>query len=946
VQSFPEEAGMTPERWAQIKGILNAVLERPKQERRAFLDEACGVDAALREEVERLLIEEDAASLEGPGAGLRNRSMPPELSSGEMLAHYRIEAKVGEGGMGVVYRARDSKLGRDVALKVLPEALASDAEYMARFHREAKVLASLNHPNIATIHGLEANAIVMEMVEGATLAERMAKGAIPVEEALAIARQIVEALEYAHERGVIHRDLKPANVKITPDGAVKVLDFGLAKMVQPEGWNSKDAAVSLQTARTGTIAGTPAYMAPEQADGEPVDRRVDVWAFGVVLYEMLTGHRLFDAGSISDTLAAVLTKDPDWSRLPKDTPGWVKRLLRRCLERDKKKRLRDLGDAWANPEMAFEEPVAAARGAQPAWIVAAAFGLIAVVALWAFWRASQAPTGRWPVRFDIDVMNFPASIAVSPDGRRVAFRAGGGPLLMRRLDQDSITPLSGTEGGQDPFFSPDGRWLGFFAGRKLCKILLGGGVPVTLCDARNGRGGSWGQDGYIVASLDANSGLSRVPANGGKPELITGLPGEIEDAHSHRWPQVLPHGRGVLFTSAGGGQYSLWVLKAGSTRPKLLLKNARDGRYMESGYLVYCRQGSLIAAPMDLDRLELTGDGVPLVTNVHVFGTVRVFFELSPSGTLVYVRGKPENKRVVSWLDSAGRTEPLLSFPQRYLTPRLSPDGKRLAVAVEQGDGANVWVYDWSRGTMTAMPEGGEYQFHPVWTPDGEYLVFQSQSRLAWTRSDGTGRVEHLAGIGQAYPRSFSPDGGRLFFHQSMGGNYHIWDTTREQGGASFGPPRCLTEDPGMENYPAISPDGKWLAYSGQVEQGSMRVYVVSLLPDGRIGSGKWQVSNGVGTEPIWAKNERNLFYRSGGKIMVVSYTAKGNVFVPEKPRMWWEKRMSYGGGQSVYDVSPDGKRIVALFDVEDDSAKFETHLRVVLNVDEEIRRRATAGGN
>ena len=335
-----------------------------------------------------------------------------------------------------------------------------------------------------------------------------------------------------------------------------------------------------------------------------------------VLYEMLTGHRLFDGGSVSDTLAAVQTKDPDWSRLPKDTPGWVKRLLRRCLERDKKKRLHDLGDAWAYPDTTPEEPSAASKGARLPWIVAAAFGLIAALALWAPWHRSQAPVVGSPLRFDIDVGARPSSVAVSPDGMRVVFRAGGGPLLTRRLDQDRITPLVGTEGARDPFFSPDGRWIGFFTGGKLRKISLDGGGPMTVCDARNGRGGSWGEDGYIVAALNVTGGLSRVSSDGGKPELITGLHGEVEDAAAHRWPQVLPHGKGILFTSFSAQRNSLWVLKKGSSQPRMLLKNASDGRYLESGHLVYCSQGSLIAAPMDLDRLSLTGAGVPLVSGV------------------------------------------------------------------------------------------------------------------------------------------------------------------------------------------------------------------------------------------------------------------------------------------------------------------------------------------
>jgi serine/threonine-protein kinase len=511
------------------------------------------------------------------------------------------------------------------------------------------------------------------------------------------------------------------------------------------------------------------------------------------------------------------------------------------------------------------------------------------------------------------------------------------------LDQDRVVPVPGSEGGWDPFFSPDGKWLAFFAGTKLYKLALEDGVPVALCDAPNGRGGAWGDDGSIVAALDIVGGLSRVHSNGGRPELITGLHGEVDDGTSHRWPQMLPHGKGVIFTAFSGHQNSLQVLQPGSTRPKLLLKNARNGRYLETGHLIYYNQGSVVAVPMDADRLQTAGPAVSLVSGVARFYG-RAAFDVSQTGTLVYARGRPEGRRAVSWIDSSGKIEPLLSHPDRYLTPRLSPDGKRLAVAIEKGDGANVWVYDTSRDMMTAMPTGAEYQSNPIWTPDGEHLVFQSGGKLAWTRSDGSGPVEYLAGTRQAFPTSFSSDGRRLFFYQTTGGKYDLWDVAVDKSGPRFGEPRRLTEGPGSESGPAVSPNGKWLAYNTLVDPVRTQVVVAALTRDGAIGDRKWQVSNRPGLAPVWAKNGLELFYHEAGEgIMAVAYSESDGVFLPAKPRVWSKKRMAAGTDQVVYDLAPDGRRVVALCDVGDNAATPETHLRVVLNFDQRLRERAVA---
>jgi serine/threonine-protein kinase len=919
---------MTPERYAKVRDVFGSALEKSGDERSQFLDQACGADAELRREVERLLAEQPASAfLQSP--------VGRALTAGDAIAHYRIVAKIGEGGMGVVYRASDTKLGRDVALKVLPDAFANDPERMARFRREAHTLASVNHPNIAAIYGVEDRALVMELVEGETL-----QGPLPLETAIGYAHQLTEGLDYAHEKGIIHRDLKPANIKITAEGVVKILDFGLAKIAEPS--NGGQTRPEQTATEAGVLIGTAAYMAPEQARGQPVDRRADIWAFGVVLYEMLTGHRLFAGESVSETLAAVLTKEPDWSLLPKGTPPQVRALLRHCLERDRRNRLHDLGDAWNEPE-----PLMLAGPARPRlpWLIAGVCGLVAAVALWTLWRDLGTHSSQ-PRRFDLEVGVPAGDFAVSPDGMRVVLPKGGPEgwlLVTRRLDEDRFVPLLGTENASLPFFSPDGRWIAFFSRGKLRKIPLEGGAPVTLCDAPNGRGGSWGEDGNIVASLNITSGLARVSEAGGEPVPLTS---EAEGSITHRWPQVLPRGKGILFTSGDGHQYSIWAAGPDGKQPRMLLKNSNCARYAKSGHLVYFHQGSLFATRLDLERLTVKGSGALLASGVAQFGTWKPAFDMSVSGMLIYRQGPSPAKRVVSWIDSSGQVHPLLPWPARYLTPRLSPDGGRLAFAIEEDDGANIWVRDLQRDTMTPMPAGAEYQFHPLWTPDGDYLFFQSGGKLAWARADGGGKVEFVANTRQAYPWSFSADGRKLYFHQATAGTYHSWEATVDRSTTPWTvQPRRLDELPSATNCPAISPDGKWLAYFSQ-EGGRTGLSVVALTPDGRPGAGKWPVASQATDTPIWSRNGRELFcwgYEHG--ILAVPYSTRGGAFLPGKPRVWSDKHLAVETGLSVFDMAPDGKRAVVIMDAEPQPEKPDTHLRVIANVGEELKRRAAAEG-
>jgi serine/threonine protein kinase len=633
------------------------------------------------------------------------------LAPGTRLGVYEVTAQIGEGGMGQVYQARDTKLHRDVALKILPDAFARDPDRLARFTREAQTLASLNHPNIAQIHGFEESgnvrALVMELVEGEDLSQRIARGAIPITEALSTAKQIAEALEAAHEQGVIHRDLKPANIKVREDGTVKVLDFGLAKAMEPTGARSSNVSESPTITtpamtQAGMILGSAAYMSPEQAKGRAADRRSDVWAFGVVLYEMLTGQRAFKGEDVSDTLAFILTREPDWTALPADTPPLIRRLLRRCLEKERKRRLDSAADARLEIEEAMTASSAveaAAAQSEPAprsawsraltWTLAAStLGLaIALALLLAPWRASRG-VERPLVRLDVDLgadVSLPASapegasVIISPDSTRIVYvSASSGParLVTRRLDQPRTTDLQGTEDASGPFFSPDGQWVGFFARGKLNKVPVEGGLVVPLSDIPRVVGASWGDDGYVVAAMGAG-GLVRIPSGGGAATPLTD-PGNEED---YLLPQVLPGGQAVLFLALRAGidkqsiQQNIEVIRVRDRRRKTLLRSATSPRYLPSGHLVYTKGATLFALPFDLDRLETSGTAVPVLEDVAVQPVSGLAqFDVSRSGTMVYRKdpGSAVGMTRVQWLDASGKKDTVMAKPAVFSAPRLS----------------------------------------------------------------------------------------------------------------------------------------------------------------------------------------------------------------------------------------------------------------------------------
>jgi Tol biopolymer transport system component/tRNA A-37 threonylcarbamoyl transferase component Bud32 len=892
------------------------------------------------------------------------------LSSGTRLGTYEITAHIGSGGMGEVYQAHDTKLGRDVAIKVLPEQFARDPERLARFQREAKMLAALNHPNIAAIYGLEQSGelhyLVMELVPGQTLAERIRtagkageNAAIPLDEALPIARQVADAVEYAHDKNVIHRDLKPPNIKVTSEGTVKVLDFGLAKALSDEVATedmSNSPTLSMAATRAGVILGTAAYMSPEQAKGKQVDRRTDVWAFGAVLYEMLTGKQTFPGEDITEVLAAVVKSEPDWNLLPAKTPAAVRALLRRCLEKNPKRRLAHIAEARIAIEdvlsgAAPAEAVSAAPGRNRErlpWAVAAAVTIIAVVASGALWRSTQ-PVEHPLVWLDVDLgpnvslsSVAGADAIISPDGTRLVY-VSQGQLFTRRLDQPSATELAGTQGAWAPFFSPDGQWVAFFSGASLKKISVEGGSAITLCDGPVGMGGSWGVDGNIIAALTTNGDLSRIPSAGGPPIPVTHLQsGEI----GHRWPQILPGGKAVLFTASTTGEVdaaNIEVMSLADHLNKTLVRGGTFGRYLPSGHLVYVNRGTLFAVPFDVDRLEVHGTPVPVLDQVAyntLFGSAQLDF--SQTGTLIYHSGGAGGGlSIVAWLDGAGKTQPLLAKPGTYGRPSLSPDGQRLALE----SNADIWVYDWQRDTMTRLTFTGNAN-GPVWSPDGRYIAFRVLGEgMDVIRSDGSGKPEPLTqSKNSQYPWSFAPDGKRLAFIDSSTGAFQLWTMPLESDSAGLQPgkPEIFLQTPADERAPSFSPDGRWMAYASN-ESGTFQVYVRAFPDKG----GKWQISNSGGTYPMWSHNGHELFFETlDNRIMVASYIEKGDSFVADKPRAWSEKQL--GGIVNTVkniDLAPDGKRIVALMPVETAEAqKAQSQVTFLMNFFDGLRRKAPIG--
>jgi len=884
---------------------------------------------------------------------------------GQMLGHYQVAEKLGAGGMGEVYRARDTRLGRDVALKFLPASLAQNPQALARFEREAQLLASLNHPNIAAIYGFEnvdgVPFLVLEYVPGENL-----KGPMPVVEALEVAGQITAAMEEAHGKGIVHRDLKPANIKITPEGKVKVLDFGLAKALADEGpageASAKSPTLSVLATRAGTILGTAAYMSPEQARGKRLDKRTDVWSFGCVLYEVLTGRPAFGGESITDVLAAVVGKEPDWSLLPPETPAHVRRLLRLCLEKDAGRRLRDIGDAWIAGEEQKPLPTVAAR--KVPWAVAPLAAIIAGLAVWLLTRPPK-PAPRPVTRLSAPApANTLTPVAtLSRDGTKLAYFAGQQRQIhLRHMDQLDAKPIPGTDGAWGVLnFSPDGQWVVFSAGseasRRLKKVQVVGGAVITLCDGGSGYGVDWGRDGNILFS-GQTIGLQRVSAAGGKPEALT-TPDAKKAERNHSWPHILPGGEAVLFTIGGAGSVDdakIAVLILKTREQRVLVEGGTNARYVPgpaggAGYLVYARAASLFAVPFDLRKLQVVGSPVPVLEGVS--GLARygfANFSFSDGGTLVYVPGGSTEgaARNLVWIDRDGKEQPLAAPPREYALARLSPDGQRVVVSIgARGGQSDIWLYDLPRGTLTPLTFQGDND-SPVWTPDGKRVTFRStdagKTTFSWVPVDGSGPPEPLVAVdGDASPYSWSPDGKLLAFRRSDTKGRDIWlmpvDGKRT--------PRRWVETQFDKLVPQFSPDGRWLAYVSGGGRGSQ--VFVQAAPSAGAASGaasgpgaRWQVSVDGGFYPWWSRDGRELFYLfpRGGKLMSAPIE-KGPAFRAGTPRALFDLPP-----RTQYDVSPDGKRFLIIKSAAAPEAPSggQPQFQFVLEWFDEVRRRVQAG--
>jgi serine/threonine-protein kinase len=894
------------------------------------------------------------------------------LTAGTRLGPYEILAHIGAGGMGEVYRARDTKLDRDVAIKVIPPALAQDPERLARFEREAKVLASLNHPNIAQIYGVEERALVMELVAGETL-----KGPLPLDTALDYARQIADALEAAHEKNIIHRDLKPANIMITPAGVVKVLDFGLAAMTQSSDPSNpaNSPTLTISPTRAGMILGTAAYMSPEQARGKVVDKRADIWAFGVVLFEMLTGKQLFQGETVSDTLAQVLTKEPDWEQVP----AKVRRLLEACFQKDPKQRLQAIGD-W-RLLLTDVQPlvVAAPSRSRLGWMVATAvLAALAAIAGIGWWRA-MLPVAQPLIRFSTELAPVPGSangyriddtivgvgqpgtfLTISPDGTRLALQAFDLTdrkilLASRRLDENRFTPIPGTESPASAFFSPDGKWLAFFGNGRLRKIPIQGGAPVVLCSAENFPSGSWGDDGSIIAALKTNGGLSRISSAGGTPAAVTEL---AEGETMHRWPQVLPGSDAVLFTAYTGGgaeDANIDALSFKTHQRKMLLRGGEMARYVAAengdGYLVYLHGNTLLAVAFDPRKLATAGTAQPILDDVRAIGqTYRGDFDISRTGTLVYLSGSGEPARSIFWLDPTGRTEPLHPAPGFYNGLQFSPDGKRLVFGM--GDPVTVedlWVQDLERNTSVRLTSLGGVSDSPLWSPDAKYILFAHtpNDSIYRVHADGSGEPQQLAKVETAtFLSSLSPDGKRVAF--AAGDPFTGMEVSTATLDGTADHPLLGRMEPFLRAsgfpMPAFSPDGHWLAYSSG-ETGTEEIYVQPYPGPG----GKVAISTGGGRLPVWSPKAHQLFFTgSGMRIMVTDYSATGDSFTPGKPRLWSPHPIlpNYGGGPfQPYALAPDGKRFAVML-YPDGTTERHTplHLTFLLNFADELRRRVATG--
>ena len=906
------------DRWQHTERVFHAALAHDDRERAAFLRDRCGDDEALRRDVESLLAVAGEAqafmqqsALDSAATQIQAATTRPQ--AGTRLGQYEIGALLGSGGMGDVFRGRDTKLGRDVAIKILPQIFTVDTDRRSRFEREARLLASLNHPHIAAIYEFEQHdgmhALVLELVQGDTLSERLRAGALPIRDVLSLARQIADALDAAHDKEIVHRDLKPSNIMITPDGVVKVLDFGLAR----SGLEDPLQATSDET-RDGIILGTAAYMSPEQARGKRADKRSDIWAFGCVVWAMLTGRAPFSGETVSDTIAAILDREPAWDSLPASTPPTLRHLLHRCLEKDPKRRLRDIGDA----ELEREELAPPVSPRIPRWReamawLAAAASLVAALAVGAY-AVSRSPAAR-PARFYVVSPENGAirEVALSPDGRRLAF-VDYGPNRYRRIwvravDGLEPAPLEGTEGANKPFWSPDGRFIAFFAQGKLKKISSGGGAPQVLCDAADAWGGTWNDAGTILFAPAFDSALFQVSANGGKPVPVTT---RREGETGHRYPQFLPDGRHFLFLvpTGRGTRGGIYEGSLDSPQTVLVVESLVRGQYAP-GSLLFVRGNALMAQTFDPAAIRLSGDVVSIAENVwNDSGGGDADFSVT-AGVLAY-REREKSAGGLDWVDRSGRTLANTVPPANYIHPWLSPDERRAVVEIADPDtqAHAVWMLDLVRGSRSRLIDGPAQSHFPVWSPDGGTVLFDSDRGGPWTLlakpSTGAGAEEELLKpTANSLALDWSRDG-RFILYQTQGlsTRFDIWALPV----APRGKPFAVANTPRNERQAQLSPDGRWVAYTSDAN-GRDEVWVQAFPHP----QDKWMVSTMGGSQPQWRRDGREMFYISSDRTLTaVEVKPTGSSFDAGAPTSLFSLKLADTlAARNNYMPSADGRRFL-----------------------------------
>jgi eukaryotic-like serine/threonine-protein kinase len=939
----------------QLRTLLRSVLALPPQDRERWIDASSAGDSKLREQLRELLrqtqtgavplVRVEAPVSDGARAEISAGPSRPLPAPGDRLGRYDVIDLLGVGGMGTVYRALDASLGREVALKALAEAFRGDSASLRRFEREARVLATLNHPNIATIYGFErldgAPFLVLERVEGDTLAQRLSRGPMPVAEALAVALQIVAGLEEAHAQGVIHRDLKPSNVMLTRAGRVKLVDFGLAKTVDARA-TSQEAVDPIT--KVGIVLGTARYMSPEQVMGEDVDARTDVWAFGCVLYEMLTGRPAFPGRSVSEAVAGVLRDDADWSALPADTPPSIARLLRRCLRRNRQDRLQHIGDARLElVDVDVETPTAGAARPKSSRIVlllTLAALLAGAAAFFTFFatRAARSVAASPPARLSLELPagvtlanDYPAPFAIAPAGSPLILEASAGEqrrLYVRELTEPSLRALPGTEDARQPLVSTDGAWVAFFANRKLWKIPVAGGPVVQLADiGDNPRGAAWAPDGMIIVAPTQTSGLVRVPERGGKPTPLTTLD-ESRGEYSHRWPDVLPGGKWAIFTvglddaTFDEGRIEAVSLETGERR--LLVAGAGFARYGSRGRLLFVRGGQLHAVDFDPERLIVRGTPEVVVDAVRYDprngGT---HLAVSASGVMLYGPGATlSSEYYLSWLDRAGQLRHAVDTPRPFRDPKASPDGKRVAVVVGSSTESDLWLLD-ANGTLSRLSfESSPHR--PTWTPDGSGITVGAEKDGAWRLltlpADGNGAPTVLYEASyRMYPNAWSPDGRYLIFQQRRPQTgWDLYMLQMDAAGHAVGTPQAFATTPLHEANASISRDGGWVAYESDEVDGVVQVYARS-FPDG---GHKVRVSTGGARWPTWDSGGNLSYWQTGEDVFLSAPThqANGQLSV-DAPVPVWEgelgaalfTRVVISVAGARYDVDPAGTRFLVL---------------------------------